>query len=159
MKLYHGSNVMIEHVDFSQSHPFKDFGCGFYLTDNLKHARNMATRRMQRAGGQACVTTFEFDLEAALNDLKVKIFERPCEEWAEFVMLNRNEEIPHPAHDYDIVIGPIADDSVAISFLLFKDGFITISELIRLLEYRELSIQYFFHNDAAVSYLKRKMTL
>ena len=45
MKLYHGSNVMIEKVDFAKCHPFKDFGCGFYLTDNIAHARNMAFRR------------------------------------------------------------------------------------------------------------------
>lgn len=40
MRLYHGSNVMIDRIDFTKSHPFKDFGCGFYLTDNPKHARN-----------------------------------------------------------------------------------------------------------------------
>lgn len=139
MKLYHGSNVKIEQINFSKSHPFKDFGCGFYLTDNLKHAKNMAFRRCLRNGGEECVTKYEFDFAGASKNLKVKIFDKPSEEWAEFVMLNRNEYIEHPAHEYDIVIGPIADDSVAMSFRLFQDGFINLEELAKRLEYKELS--------------------
>ena len=153
MKLYHGSNVMIEKVDFAKCHPFKDFGCGFYLTDNIAHARNMAFRRCLRTGGDECVTEYEFDFEGALQNLKMKIFEKPSDEWAEFVMMNRNENITHPAHDYDIVIGPIADDAVVVSFRLFQDGFISISELVKRLEYKELSTQYFFHNPNAIGYL------
>ncbi|MDE5796192.1 MAG: DUF3990 domain-containing protein [Muribaculaceae bacterium] len=155
MKLYHGSNVMIDKVDFTKCHPFKDFGCGFYLTDNIKHARNMAFRRCMRTGGEECVTEYEFNFNIASKNLKVKIFDKPSEEWAEFVMMNRDETILHPAHDYDIVIGPIADDSVVISFRLFQDGYISILELVRRLEYKELSIQYFFHNVKAISYLNR----
>lgn len=155
MKLYHGSNIMIDEVDFTKCHPYKDFGCGFYLTDNIKHARNMALRRCMRAGGEVCVTEYEFNFDKAIRDLKVKIFDRPSEEWAEFVMVNRNEAIAQPAHDYDIVIGPIADDAVVMSFRLFQDGYISISELVSRLEYKELSTQYFFHNSKAISYLNR----
>lgn len=32
LKLYHGSNVRIEHIDLSVGHINKDFGKGFYLT-------------------------------------------------------------------------------------------------------------------------------
>ena len=155
MKLYHGSNVMIDRVDFTKCHPFKDFGRGFYLTDNVKHARNMAFRRCMRFGGEECVSEFEFDYERAVQNLKIKVFDHPSEEWASFVMANRSENISHPAHNYDIVIGPIADDSVVMSFRLFQDGYISISELVKRLEYRELSIQYFFHNEAALNYLIR----
>lgn len=155
MKLYHGSNAMIECIDFAKCHPFKDFGCGFYLTDNKQHARNMASRRVMRVGGKECVSVFEFNYEEALENLKIKIFDKPSEEWATFVMMNRREDIAHPAHDYDIVIGPIADDSVVMSFRLFQEGYITISELVKRLKYKELSTQYFFHNDDAVRYLKR----
>ncbi len=155
MKLYHGSNVVIDKVDFAKCHPFKDFGCGFYLTDNIKHARNMAFRRCMRTGGEECVTGYEFDLECAIRDLKVKKFDTPSEEWAEFVMINRDETIAQPAHDYDIVIGPIADDSVVMSFRLFQNGYISLTELVKRLEYKELSTQYFFHNAKAISYLTR----
>ena len=147
MRLYHGSNIYIDKIDFTQCHPYKASGRAFYLTDNIKHARNMAFRRCLRAGSKECVSEFEFYFEDASQDLKIKIFDKPSEEWAKFVMLNRNETIAHPAPDYDIVIGPIADDSVVMSFRLFQDGFISMSELVKRLEYRELSTQYFFHND------------
>ncbi len=155
MRLYHGSNVMITQVDFSKCHKFKDFGCGFYLTDNIRHARNMAFRRCMRTGGEECITEYDFDFKNAIKNLRVKIFDKPTEEWAEFVMMNRNEAISHPAHEYDIVVGPIADDSVVMSFRLFQNGYISLSELVKRLEYKELSTQYFFHNNKAISYLTR----
>jgi hypothetical protein len=150
---------MIDKVDFAKCHPYKDFGRGFYLTDNVEHARNMALRRCMRTGGDECVSVFEFDNEGAIQNLKIKIFDKPSEEWANFVMMNRNENISQPSHDYDIVIGPIADDSVVMSFRLFNNGYITISELVKRLEYRELSTQYFFHNEKALMFLKRIVTL
>ncbi len=110
-------------------------------------------RRSKRAGGEECVSEFEFNKGGAFQDLRVKVFDSVSEEWAEFVMMNRDEAIEHPAHDYDIVIGPIADDSVVMSFRLFQDGYITISELVKRLEYKELSTQYFFHNEDALKYL------
>lgn len=155
MKLYHGSNILIDKVDFSKCHPFKDFGCGFYLTDNIEHARNMAFRRFMRFGGKECVSAFEFNYKEANENLKIKIFDNPSEEWAMFVMMNRSENISHPAHDYDIVIGPIADDSVSMSFRLYQDGYISIYELVNRLEYKELSTQFFFHNASAIKFLKR----
>lgn len=155
MKLYHGSNIMIEQIDLTKCHPFKDFGRGFYLTDNIEHARNMAFRRFMRAGGTEYISIFEFNYEDAIRDLKVRVFDKPSEEWANFVMMNRSEDAVHPAHDYDIVIGPIADDSVVLSFRLFQNGYISISELVKRLEYKELSTQYFFHNTTAISYLNR----
>ncbi len=101
------------------------------------------------------MTIYDFEFDNAIQHLKTKIFDKPSEEWSKFVMMNRDETITHPAHDYDLVIGPIADDSVVVSFRLFQDGYITISELVRRLEYKELSTQYFFHNTKAISYLTR----
>lgn len=153
MKLFHGSNLVIKEIDLTKSHPFKDFGCGFYLTDNVSHAQDMASRRFLRFGGSPSVTVFDFDYEGAKSKLKIKVFDKPSEEWARFVMLNRDEKSIHPAHAYDIVIGPVADDAVTASFRLFQKGLISIDELVKRLEYRELSTQYFFHNNDAVKYL------
>ncbi len=38
MILYHGSNMFIEEIDLSKSKPNKDFGKGFYLSDNEEQA-------------------------------------------------------------------------------------------------------------------------
>jgi hypothetical protein len=112
-----------------------------------------------RTGGDECVSVFEFDNEGAIQNLKIKIFDKPSEEWANFVMMNRNENISQPSHDYDIVIGPIADDSVVMSFRLFNNGYITISELVKRLEYRELSTQYFFHNEKALDPVSQNLLM
>ena len=44
MKLYHGSNIAIEHIDFARCKPYKDFGQGFYLTEIEEQAVQMARR-------------------------------------------------------------------------------------------------------------------
>ena len=153
MKLYHGTNVSFETIDLVRSMPYKDFGRGFYLTDNLQHAQSMAERRVARFGGEQMILKYEFDLDLAAKDLSIKRFTNADEDWARFVMKNRDRHSAQPTHNYDIVIGPIADDDIAVSFRLFDAGFININELIERLKYKELSIQYFFHNNKALSYL------
>lgn len=44
MRLYHGSNMMIENIDLSKCKPYKDFGRGFYLTEIKEQAEKMAGR-------------------------------------------------------------------------------------------------------------------
>ena len=39
MKLYHGSNMVIDQIDLSKCKPYKDFGQGFYLTDSIDLAK------------------------------------------------------------------------------------------------------------------------
>ena len=51
-------------------------------------------------------------------------------EWAEFILLNRNNNTNIQAHDYDIVIGPIADDTVGLQLRRFIQGYINISQLV-----------------------------
>ena len=39
MRLYHGSNVVIESINLAMCRPYKDFGKGFYLTDIEEQAK------------------------------------------------------------------------------------------------------------------------
>ena len=84
MKLCHGSNVVVDQPEIAKGKPFKDFGRGFYLSDTVDQAMEMAERVAERYGvGQTpVVSTFEFD-ESAMTDgtLKVKRFETYTEEW------------------------------------------------------------------------------
>lgn len=81
MKLYHGSNIVIDQIDLSKCKPYKDFGQGFYLTEIKEQAEQMARRTSAIYGREPIVTEFEFD-ETALDTLSVKIFEEPSEDWA-----------------------------------------------------------------------------
>ena len=154
MKLYHGSNLAIEQIDLSKCKPYKDFGQGFYLTEIKEQAEQMAKRTSAIHSGEPVVTEFEFD-EAALQTLSVKIFENPCEEWALFVMANRSRYSAQPTHCFDIVIGPVADDTIATLFRNFDDGIIDLQMLVNGLKYKKVSSQYLFHSAEALKYLHR----
>lgn len=80
-------------------------------------------------------------------------------DWAEFVMQNRNRNIPQPIHHYDIVIGPVANDDIATLFRTFASGIIDINGLMHGLEFKKLNDQYMFHTDKAISLLHKKDSL
>ncbi len=95
--------------------------------------------------------------ESILNgksDIKIKQFGGYTIEWAEFILLNRNNNTNIQAHDYDIVIGPIADDTVGLQLRRFIQGYINISQLVNELSYIRPTIQYFFGTPAAINLLK-----
>lgn len=157
-RLYHGSNVVIEKIDLSRSKRGKDFGQGFYLNANPDQAKAMAIRTTKFLNeGQATLTCFEFDEEEAIkNGLNIKIFPDYSEEWAEFVVMNRNNNSDTQAHHFDIVIGPIADDTVGVQIRRYIMGYLSSSSLVEELKFRgDYAIQYFFGTDKAIEFLKR----
>lgn len=158
MKLYHGSNVVVEHPEIGKGKPFKDFGQGFYLSATKEQALEMAQRVVERLGAKQTpiVSTFEFDDSAMTdNSLKVKCFETYTEEWTEFVLRNRDRKTQQPYHKYDIVYGPIADDGVVRQLLRFEMGYISLKDLMQELQYPpKITYQYFFGSDQALKKLK-----
>ena len=157
LKLYHGSDVLIEKIDLSQGRINKDFGRGFYLTTLLEQAKEMAKRRARQSiGAQSVVTAFLFD-DSCLSsgDLNVKIFPQVSAEWAQFILNNRHATRNGYKHDFDIVIGPIADDGVVQQLDLYELGMITMEQLVTSLHYRELNNQYYFGTERSIQYLQR----
>lgn len=69
--------------------------------------------------------------------------------------MNRRNNTDVPAHDYDIVIGPIADDKVGVQIRRFVNGYISAEKLIEELKFKEKAVQYFFGTERAVKFLKR----
>lgn len=158
IRLYHGSNVAIEHIDLSRSKRGKDFGQGFYLNANPDQAMEMAVRTTRfLSEGVATLSCFEFDEdEAKKNGLNIKVFPDYSEEWAEFVVMNRKNNSDVPAHPYDIVIGPIADDTVGVQIRRFIMGYLSASALIEELRFKDdHAVQYFFGTPKAIQLLKR----
>ena len=155
MKLYHGSNVEIESIDLARGRRGKDFGKGFYANPDYMQAVEFCSSVIRREGvGVPTVTSFDFD-ESALNVLNVMRFDGYSKEWAEFILLNRNNTSDVPAHDYDIVVGPIADDGVGTQIRRLSRGFITFDAFLEELKYSKVSIQYFLGTEEAIKYLKK----
>ena len=155
MKLYHGTNVDFDVIDLTKSNKYKDFGQGFYLTDIRSQAEELAAKKSRLFGGYPVIQEYEFD-ESLLSgaELKVLKFDKPSTEWAEFIFKNRNRD-NNFTHDYDIVIGPIANDGVAYLLGRYEEGTLTIQELSDKLDYKKLNSQYFFGTDKSLKYLKR----
>lgn len=156
MILYHGSNVQIERIELEKSKPFKDFGRGFYLSPDRQQAEKMAIFRSKVLGNAPIVTEFSFD-ERKLYDgtLRFLSFDSYTEEWAKFVLKNR-EESDFFQDDYDVIYGPIANDRIGLQIHKLMEKSIDMQEFLHRIKYfKGVTYQYFFGTDCAISYLKK----
>lgn len=156
MKLYHGSNADIEVIDLNKGLRYKDFGKGFYVTPDKSTAIRMAQKKARLFGGTATLITYELDEAALPSDLKIKRFpEKASVEWLMFVYDNRDRKNTTPIHDYDIVIGPIADDGVVLQLTHYREGIYTPEQVAKLLQDRYLDQQYYFGTERALRFLHK----
>ena len=111
-----------------------DFGKGFYLTDMEE-----------------------------MSDIKIKDFGiQTTEEWAKFVMNNRNRAFTDEVNTlcnkdnkYDIVIGPVADDNMALLFRQYENEIIDFETLLKGMIYKKTSSQYSFHTEKGIRLLRK----
>lgn len=158
MILYHGSNIEINTIDLLKSKPNKDFGRGFYLTEDLSQAQDMAqTKTDQLEYGSPIVMAYEIEQQCLTDGfLLVKQFTDYSEEWAQFILANRNNITQECVHCYDVVIGPIADDRVGVQLWKYDNQLIDLPTLVENLKYMKgVTFQYFFGIECAVKQLKR----
>ncbi len=155
--LYHGSTVCIDHIDLCKSRPNKDFGRGFYLSADRQQAWRMGEFKSLTEGGDPVINEYMFDETLLSSDeLRVLIFEGYTREWADFIFLNRNNKTKKPAHDYDIVYGPIANDRVGVQIGKYEAGDITLDQFLHNLKYMKgVTFQYFFGTERAISKLRK----
>jgi hypothetical protein len=159
MILYHGTNENIETIDLTKGLRHKDFGKGFYVTSGKATAIRMAKKKARLFGGTATLIIYEMDDTVFLSDLKIKIFpENACVEWLLFVDANRDRKNETPIHDFDIVIGPIANDGVVLQLTNYREGIYSPEEVARLLQDRYLDQQYYFGTERALSFLHKTNT-
>jgi hypothetical protein len=159
MILYHGTNEDIETIDLTKGLQHKDFGKGFYVTPDKATAIRMAKKKARLFGGTATLITYEMDDSVFQSDLKIKVFpEKACVEWLLFVDANRDRKNETPIHDFDIVIGPIANDGVVLQLTNYREGIYSPEEVARLLQDRYLDQQYYFGTERALSFLHKTNT-
>lgn len=101
MILFHGSNVTVKEPEILANGYYKDFGYGFYCTIFEKQARRWALTKKKNH----IVNKYEYTENA---ELKIKVFKEMTDEWLEFVVDCRRGI----KHDYDIVEGAMADDTI-----------------------------------------------
>ena len=147
-KVYHGSIEEVKKPEIRQSNRSLDYGSGFYTTTSYEQAKRLVERRMKDKGvSVGYVNIYELNDEVIKN-MKSLFFDKPTEEWVSFVMKNRTER--DYTHDYDIVYGPVADDSVYTQFTLYEGGVISMPTLIQELKTYKLVDQYLFHTEKSL---------
>lgn len=151
-KIYHGSIDIVKSPEIRQPNRSLDYGSGFYTTTSIEQAKKLVERRMKDKGVSiGYVNVYELD-DTVMRNLKLLLFEKPTEEWVNFVMKNRTER--GFTHDYDIVYGPVADDSVYTQFTLYEGGIISMPTLIQELKTYKLVDQYLFHTVKSLTAIK-----
>ena len=165
MRLYHGSNTDIKEINLSLCRPYKDFGQGFYLTVMQEQAEKMAKRVARLYGGVPVLNVFSIeDSFFFREDLKIKDFGvETSEEWVRFIRNNRSRsftDVSSPEcnadNKYDIVIGPIADDDMALLFRQYENGMITFESMLKGMVYKKTTNQYSFHTEKAIRLLQKE---
>lgn len=107
---------------------------------------------MRRNSGKPTVSIFELN-ENALKSLKVLRFQKTDKAWLEYVTANR-KNISIQNDDYDVVIGPVANDKTMPVISLYFSGIYNIDETIRRLIPQKLSDQFTFRTEKSLTALK-----
>lgn len=156
MILYHGTNIDFEAIDLSKCKRGKDFGCDFYLSEDEQQALEIAQNRVKFQGGEIVIQKYEFDESLLGNYLLFQRFESYTKEWAEFIYANRKNLNHENIHFYDVVYGPIANDSVGLQVRNLIEHNISLEVFLKRLEYMKgITFQYFFGTERAIDQLKR----
>ena len=151
MRLFHGSNTAVLAPRILAADRRLDFGPGFYLTSDLEQAKKWAVLTTERRGkGSAQVTVYDFP-DRMPSELRVLTFQRPDAAWLQYTA--RNRKVAGASDDYDIVIGPVANDKTLPVISAYYAGIYDESETIRRLLPQRLRDQYAFKTDRAVNLL------
>jgi hypothetical protein len=86
-----------------------------------------------------------------INELDILTFEKPDEAWFDFVMANRRNA--YAGNKYDVIFGPVANDTVYRALVGYEIGLYTKSQTIEQLAVRKLFNQMAFASDKAISFL------
>lgn len=113
MTVYHGGYMAVKQPEIRKGHNTKDFGIGFYCTVIKEQAQRWARRYDTKV-----VSIYEVRLQSTL---KIKEFKDMTDEWLDFIIACRSG-IPH---DFDIVIGAMADDQIYNYISDYMEGTIT----------------------------------
>lgn len=124
----------------------KDFYHGFYCTRIYQQAHRWATRF--RSAGVINEYSYVPD-----DTLQTKVFHNMSEEWLDFIVACRMGK----PHDYDIVEGPMANDTIFNYVQDFTDGRISREAFWALAKFKRPTHQISFHTERALhtlSFLK-----
>ena len=157
MKLFHGTNIVIEAPRIIIPSRALDFGAGFYLTSDQKQAERWSRLVVLRTGnGTPIIHEYQFNLEN-LEKLQVMRFVTVSKEWLDFVCDHRLEI--YEGENYDLIIGPVANDrtmQVVQAYMNASDRSLYLPVALHDIKPERLSDQYVFKSERALETLELK---
>ena len=157
MILFHGGTDIIEHPVVITGDQGRDFGFAFYVTDIREQAERWACRRAKyrsriaHSEVKGIVCEYEFD-ENECDNLAIRRFPEPSLEWIDFVVANRSDVAYR--HDYDLVIGKIANDRVGETISYVVQGVMRREDALERLRFQQINNQFAFCSEKAIARLR-----
>lgn len=143
IKLFHSNNVIVENLKIFTNGNYKDFGYGFYCTVIEKQAKRWATTKRNAH----IVNIYNYDEK---HNLQMIQFDEMTDEWLDFVVACRRGI----KHDYDIVEGPMADDTIWNYVEDYAKGDISRTAFWELVKFKYPTHQIVFCTEAALKQIK-----
>lgn len=143
--LYHTSLYILPSPDIHFGRKNADFGQGFYLSDSIKFSKRRAA---ERKGYDTYVNHYILDM----TSLSVRRFER-SREWYDYIFENRSfhkDTLPQ----YDLIIGPIANDTLYDTFGITASGLLSPEQSLKLLMLGGEYMQYVVKTPKCASQLE-----
>ena len=141
MTVYHGGYQAVERPEIRVGKYTKDFGNGFYCTLIKEQAQRWARRYPSKI-----VSVYEVRL---ISELRILEFKEMSDEWLDFIADCRSGK----THDYDIVIGAMADDQIYSYVADYIEGSINREQFWILARFKYPTHQIVFCTDEALKCL------
>lgn len=165
LKIYHGSNKIIEEPIFGEGKKNNDFGMGFYCTENNDLAKEWAVSSLSDGYSNCYTVDTQFMKVLYLNSDKYTILN-----WIAVLVEHRLFSINNPiakkarqylidnfsinVNEFDVVIGYRADDSYFDYAELFLNNSISVDQLTAAMKLGKLGEQVVIKSKYAFSQLK-----
>ena len=143
MIIFHGSSATVQEPEIIVNGYYKDFGYGFYCTNIEKQARRWALTKKRGH----IVNRYEYREAPGLNICR---FGDMSGEWLAFVVSCRRGE----EHEFDIVEGPMADDTIWDYIEDYVAGNISQAAFWELVKFKYPTHQIVFCTEDALDTLK-----
>lgn len=154
--LFHGSRGGFEGNIKPISRKTCDFGKGFYMGTDIMQAKEIVSNDFE-----PYLYTLKFRL-SEIPENRILDLRKNSNKWIDIILANRRrvsdfnnldyaKNLIEICNSYDVIIGPIADDSMTKVMSYFRQNIITDKVLSECVKTVDLGIQYVAKNDFACS--------
>ena len=148
--VYHGTDCLFDQIDLGRSKDRRDFGKGFYTTTIPSQAESWA-KNVRIRHNTSCSYIYEYEF-SPMGDLAICSFPGLTLEWLDFIRDNRSKG--GVQHQFDVVMGPVANDNTLLTVNRYIQGVYTADEALRRLAYFRANDQVSFHTEKAIGSLR-----